>query len=86
MVQPELGRAAGPALRAAHHPVAQAANAVQAAVPLIISLRATGDPQHIDDLCRASGLPIARVSGALAMMELKGMVSLVGPMTYALPR
>lgn len=53
---------------------------------LIISLRATGDPQHIDDLCRASGLPIARVSGALAMMELKGMVSLVGPMTYALPR
>ena len=53
---------------------------------LIASLRATGDPQHIDDLCRASGLPIARVSGALAMMELKGMVSLVGPMTYALPR
>lgn len=53
---------------------------------LIASLRAASDPQHIDDLCRASGLPVARVSGALAMMELKGMVSLVGPMTYALPR
>lgn len=53
---------------------------------LITQLRAAGDPQHIDDLCRASGLPVARVSGALAMMELKGMVSLVGPMTYALSR
>ena len=53
---------------------------------LIVSLRAAGDPQHIDDLCRASGLPVARVSGALAMMELKGMISLVGPMTYALAR
>ncbi len=53
---------------------------------LITCLRAAGDPQHIDDLCRAAGLPVARVSGALAMMELKGMVSLVGPMTYALLR
>lgn len=53
---------------------------------LIICLRAAGDPQHIDDLCRASGLAVARVSGALAMMELKGMISLVGPMTYALAR
>ncbi len=53
---------------------------------LIVCLRAAGDPQHIDDLCRAAALPVARVSGALAMMELKGMVSLVGPMTYALGR
>lgn len=53
---------------------------------LITCLRASGDAQHIDDLCRASSLPVARVSGALAMMELKGMVSLVGPMTYALAR
>jgi DNA processing protein len=43
---------------------------------------ATGDPQHIDDLCRASSLPVAQVSGTLVMMELKGLVSLVGPMTY----
>jgi DNA processing protein len=53
---------------------------------LITCLRSAGDPQHIDDLCRASELPVARVSGALAMMELKGMVSLVGPMTYTLAR
>ncbi len=53
---------------------------------LVTCLRASGDPQHIDDLCRAAELPVARVSGALAMMELKGMVSLVGPMTYALSR
>ena len=53
---------------------------------LVTLLRAAGDPQHIDDLCRASGMPVARVSGALAMMELKGMALLVGPMTYALAR
>jgi DNA processing protein len=53
---------------------------------LVKLLRAAGDPQHIDDLCRASGLPTARVSGALAMMELKGLALLVGPMTYALAR
>ena len=53
---------------------------------LVKLLRVAGDPQHIDDLCRASGLPTARVSGALAMMELKGLALLVGPMTYALAR
>jgi DNA processing protein len=53
---------------------------------LVTLLRAAGDPQHIDELCRASGMPVARVSGALAMMELKGMALLVGPMTYALAR
>jgi DNA processing protein len=53
---------------------------------LITLMRAAGDPQHIDDLCRASGMPVARVSGALTMMELKGMALLVGPMTYALAR
>lgn len=53
---------------------------------LVTLLRAAGDPQHIDDLCRASHLPIAQVSAALVMMELKGLASLVGPMTYALPR
>jgi DNA processing protein len=39
---------------------------------LLALLGATGDPQHIDDLCRASSLPVAQVSGALVMMELKG--------------
>ena len=50
---------------------------------LVTLLRAAGDAQHIDDLCRASGLPTAQVSGALVMLELKGLARLVGPMTYA---
>lgn len=50
---------------------------------LVTLLRATGDAQHIDDLCRASGLPVAQISGALVMLELKGLARLVGPMTYA---
>jgi predicted Rossmann fold nucleotide-binding protein DprA/Smf involved in DNA uptake len=49
---------------------------------LLGALDETGDPQHIDELCRATGLPVAEVSGALVMMELKGLTRLVGPMTY----
>ena len=45
-------------------------------------LAAAPEPQHIDELCRASGLPTAEVSSALVMMELKGMVHQVAPMTY----
>jgi DprA/Smf-like nucleotide binding protein involved in DNA uptake len=30
----------------------------------------------------ASAMPIAEVSGTLVMLELKGLVRLVGPMTY----
>ncbi len=44
-----------------------------------------GEPRHIDELCRATSLPIATVSGTLVMLELKGLVVLVGPMTYARP-
>ena len=44
-----------------------------------------GEPRHIDEICRASSLPIATVSGTLVMLELKGLVLLVGPMTYARP-
>jgi DNA processing protein len=42
----------------------------------------SAQPAHIDDVQRASGLPIATVSGALAMLELKGMVKQVGPMNF----
>ncbi len=49
---------------------------------LLALLDASDDPGHIDDLCRASGMPIAEVSGTLVMLELKGLVRLVGPMTY----
>jgi hypothetical protein len=48
---------------------------------LLALLAAASEPQHIDELCRASALPIAEVSGALVMMELKGMVQQVGAMT-----
>ncbi len=40
------------------------------------------DPQHVDDLARAAELPVATVSGALVLMELKGLVRQVGPLTY----
>jgi len=44
------------------------------------------EPVHIDEVCRASGLPTASVSSTLAMMELKGMVKQLGGMNYALSR
>jgi DNA processing protein len=53
---------------------------------LLALLAAAPEPQHIDELCRASALPIAEVSSALVMMELKGMVQQVAAMTYAQAR
>jgi len=50
---------------------------------LLKQLDAAGEPRHIDELCRQTGLPVAQVSGTLVMLELKGLVRLVGPMTYA---
>lgn len=44
----------------------------------------SAEPQHIDLLVRQSGLPVSEVSGALAMMELKGMARQVGGMQYVL--
>jgi DNA processing protein len=40
------------------------------------------DPVHVDELCRATALPIATVTATLALMELKGMVCGAGGMTY----
>ena len=42
----------------------------------------TYDPVHIDEVVRSSGMDISLVSGALAMMELKGVVRQVGGMNY----
>lgn len=50
---------------------------------LLAALTATGEPLHIDELCRATGVAIAEVSGTMVMLELKGLVRLMGPMTYA---
>ncbi|MSQ28827.1 MAG: DNA-protecting protein DprA [Dehalococcoidia bacterium] len=40
------------------------------------------EPAHIDAMARQTGLPVAEVSSALAMMELKGMVRQVGGMNF----
>ena len=42
----------------------------------------TFDPVHIDEVCRSSERSASDVSGALAMMELKGLVKQVGGMNY----
>ena len=46
----------------------------------------SAEPTHVDEVCRSSGLPISTVSSTLAMMELKGLVKQVGPMSYSLTR
>ncbi|HEU5368765.1 MAG TPA: DNA-processing protein DprA, partial [Ktedonobacterales bacterium] len=53
---------------------------------LLALLAAAPEPQHVDELCRASALPTAEVSSALVMMELKGMVQQVASMTYVQAR
>ena len=40
------------------------------------------DPLHVDEAVRAAGLPASTVASTLAMLELKGLVRQVGPMTY----
>jgi DNA processing protein len=62
-------------------------SAVQQTLPVsdeerrLLALMA-GDPQHIDELTAAAGLPIARASELPLMMELKGMVRNVGAQHY----
>jgi DNA processing protein len=46
----------------------------------------TKEPVHIDEVCRQSALPVSTVSSLLAMMELKGLVRQMGPMTYVIAR
>jgi DNA processing protein len=41
-------------------------------------------PRHVDDVARAAGLPVARVSSSLQLFELEGRVRQTAPMTYAL--
>ncbi len=40
------------------------------------------EPVHIDEVCRLTKMPINEVSALLTMLELKGMVSQVGGMSY----
>lgn len=40
------------------------------------------EPQHVDEVSRATGLPVTQVAGALTVMELKGRVLQVGRLNY----
>lgn len=42
----------------------------------------SAEPVHVDELGAQMGLPISQITGALAMMELKGLVRQVGGMNY----
>lgn len=46
----------------------------------------SSQPIHIDEVQRASGLPMASVAGALALLELKGIVREVAPMSFVRAR
>jgi DNA processing protein len=41
-------------------------------------------PRHVDEIARASGIPVAELSGTLQLLELEGRVRQAGPMTYQL--
>ena len=59
-------------------PGAEPADETEAAVLALVSR----EPTHIDAIQEQSGLPMPVVSGALALMELKGLVKEIGPMSY----
>lgn len=44
------------------------------------------EPMHIDEICNEVNLTVNKVSAALTMMELKGLVQHVGAMRYAVVR
>lgn len=46
----------------------------------------SAEPVHVDEVSRSTGLPIATVTGTLALMELKGLVHQAGGMTYVRAR
>jgi len=46
----------------------------------------SSEPNHIDEICRRSGLTMPEVSSTLAMLELKGIARQVGSMNYVLAR
>jgi DNA processing protein len=46
----------------------------------------SAEPLHVDDLSRATSLPVATVSSTLTMLEMKGSVKHAGGMVYARAR
>jgi DNA processing protein len=49
---------------------------------LLAVLGASGEALHVDALSHRLGLPVAIISATLAVLELRGLVKLVGPMIY----
>jgi DNA processing protein len=62
--------------------LAQALPENDAEARVLAQLTAIGEALHADELVRATELPAATVAGTLVMLELKGLVRLIGPMTY----
>ena len=58
------------------------ANEIESAILRQLS----SEPNHIDEICRRSGLTMSEVSSTLAMLELKGIARQVGSMNYVLAR
>jgi DNA processing protein len=79
-------------LEALHVQMAPMQQEVAAALPLDDPTEAalmallSAEPQHIDALARACELPVAVVSAALAMLELKGLARQAGAMEYVRAR
>jgi DNA processing protein len=46
----------------------------------------SAEPNHIDEICRRSGLTMPEVSSTLAMLEVRGIARQVGSMNYVLAR
>jgi DNA processing protein len=46
----------------------------------------SAEPNHIDEICRRSGLTTPEVSSTLAMLEVRGIARQVGSMNYVLAR
>jgi DNA processing protein len=50
---------------------------------LLEELGSAGEALHVDELSHRLGLPVATISATLAILELRGLAQLVGPMTYS---
>jgi len=48
----------------------------------VIAELLSAEPLHIDEIARQCDLPVARISSALTLLELKGLIRQVGRMTY----
>jgi len=59
---------------------------VESSVESAILKQLSSEPNHIDEICRRSGLTMPEVSSTLAMLELKGVARQVGSMNYVLTR